>query len=289
MTDEFPPALDHVHRLLGRCLLAAQHYEMLLKAIIAAQRLGVPDGDVEKARAGRAALWDRSTLGMLVAELTGSLLVPPGRSADPAGDAGFAYAFSITLPPEDHARIEADLRALVDLRNRLVHHFLTEHDLRTEVGCQSAQAALTTTLARIKTATAGLFEWAGDMDRAKEAFRDYLASSTFEDFYLRGVIPWPQTGIVHALQGAAKAIAVDGWASVDGAAAWMAQHYPEETPAGYGRSTWRQVIHDSGLFDLQTRAAGGKGAARYRPKPQVPALPDPPQAGVAPFPCPKNP
>ena len=47
---------------------------------------------------------------------------------------------------------------------------------------------------------------------------------------------------------------------------WIAERHPEQLPGKYGCSSWRQVVHESRLFELRYRDVDGRRAAWYRPK-----------------------
>ena len=69
-----------------------------------------------------------------------------------------------------------------------------------------------------------------------------------------------------ALREAAAELAVEGWTPVASAGRWIVERLPEHLPAKYGCSSWRQVVHESRLFELRYRDVGGQRAAWYRPK-----------------------
>ncbi len=81
-----------------------------------------------------------------------------------------------------------------------------------------------------------------------------------------GRIPWPHTEIVQALMQAAGELLVEGWAPVKAAVEWVKRHFPDEAPDGYGCRTWPEVLHKSGVFELQTRRVEGIGERWYRPR-----------------------
>jgi hypothetical protein len=257
-----------VHRLLGQCLVMVQRYEGLSKAILSVTEVTAQDGNLLKPQTEPAARFAQMTLGGLVGQMAGSFLapmdLPDANVAEP--DAPFAIKLRLQLPPETFARIETELRELVDLRNRMVHHFLEDHDLESEIGCQRAKVALAVSLARISAAYATLREWAGDMARAREAMAAHLARPEFQDFIAPGRIPWPDTQIAQALYASALELRAGDWTPVEAAVAWVTARYPDEMPDGYGCKTWRQVIHQSRLFDLEYRQDGPRRIAQFRPR-----------------------
>lgn len=69
---------------------------------------------------------------------------------------------------------------------------------------------------------------------------------------------------VRALREAASELAVDGWTSVAEAGRWISKRHPEQLPAKYGCSSWRQVLHESRLFELRYRDVGGQRTAWFK-------------------------
>lgn len=141
--DEGLPAVRYaVEHLFGQCLLHLQTNEFLMKSIVAGHQFSAAITGIEEARADRAAETGRKTMGSLVNEMMGSFLMSEGQEGmrqDDQGDAPFiAFKFNIAFPAEEFARIEAEHRDLVLLRNTLVHHFLEQHDLQTVDACLAA-------------------------------------------------------------------------------------------------------------------------------------------------------
>lgn len=270
-------ALQHeIQRLLGRCLLRLQQYERLIKAIIGHHRLSGPVHDLDRARAAQIDGTSRRTLGSLVADFLGSYVVAD--TIDPREDATIKSAeaanwlsmqMQLRLSDTDFARAETGLGELVVLRNSLVHHFIGEHDLRSLDGCRIAQDALVAAYSRIDQHLGQLREWAGDMERTRQALSEVLQSEEFKDAFVNGIAPdstvnWYAAGVVSALQEALGALAVDGWARVADAGRWIVERYPEQRPAKYRCSSWRQVVHEAPTFELRYFDMDGQRSAYYR-------------------------
>ncbi|WP_420024068.1 exonuclease (plasmid) [Cereibacter azotoformans] len=262
-------ARHEVEHLFGQCILRLQAFELLLKLIVAGHHVSGSPATFQNTRASRIAEVRRKTLGGLVGEMMGSVLVPAGQEGEHDAcddDADFACSVRIAFPVGEFARIEAEHRELVALRNALVHHFLEEQDLRTEAGCLSARQALMTTLDRVTRAHADLQTWAAEMEQARRVMAEYVESPEFHDWIVHGQVPWHVTTIAQALVDAASELAPGGWTSVEAAVNWVLARRPGERPEMCGCRSWRQVIHESGLFDLQVREVDGRRQAWYRPR-----------------------
>lgn len=268
--DEGLPAARHaVEHLFGQCLLRLQSSELLMKAMVAGHQLSGSMTGIKEAQANRVAETGRKTMGGLITEMMGSFFVPEGQEAmlKRQEDApSIAWKFTIAFPAEEFARIEAEHRDLVLLRNNLVHHFLEQHNMRTVDGCHAAQQALASTLKRITRAYEELRIWASDIERSRQVLANHLASPDIQDFLVHRRIPWHIMTITRALQEAAMELARGDWAPVETATCWVTKRYPEEQPEGYGCSSWRQVIHETRHFDLQVRKVDGRRQAWYRPR-----------------------
>lgn len=266
-----PDDRDEVEKLYGECLLRLQAFEIRLKATVATHRfsgsLDMPDADQTK----RINETRRKTMGALVGDLMGSILVASGQEGAPDADedlagVGFDFTLQIVLRAEDYSRIVAEHRDLVAIRNSLVHHFLEKNNLTSERGRLQARDALTSALERVRRADLKLVGWMKDLERARRAMADELARPEVQDWIAAGRIPWSTTKIVHALLDAVTELTQDDWTSVEAAATWIASRHPHERPEKYGCRSWRQVIHESQLFELQLRKMDGRRHAWYRPR-----------------------
>ena len=258
-----------VQRLMGQCILRLQVYELLLKSVVTAHEISSPIATLATAQTDRADEIRCNTLGMLIRQMLGSFLVPQGQEGkgQPRNDApSVTFRMQIILTQDDFNRTEADLRNLVEMRNHLVHHFIEEHDVRTLEGCLKAQEALAQALDDIGRAHSDLRSWAEDLEATRERVADQFVSAEVQDFLVEGRVPWRRAVIVRALREAAQALAAGGWAPVDAAVWWVKARYPDERPDDYGCTSWRQVIHESRLFDLQNRTAEGPRQAWFRPR-----------------------
>lgn len=280
------PALQHeVQRLLGLCLLRVQQYERLIKAIVAHHKISVAGSlqdlkstqDPKLVREKGIAKAASMTLGTLVGELMGSYICPgePAESLDATPDKAeyaFSIAMNLAMSPEDYTRTQSDLKELVALRNNLVHHFIDQHNLWTAEGCHKAQDALRASYTRIDQYFEQLRGWAENMEQTRKLAAEFINSDTFRNLVVNGIssngtVHWASSGVVRALREAADELATDGWTPVTMAGRWISQRYPDEQPARYGCSSWRQVVHESRLFELRYHGVDRQRAAWYRAKP----------------------
>ncbi|ELF6204805.1 TPA: OST-HTH/LOTUS domain-containing protein [Pseudomonas putida] len=246
-----------------------------MKAIVAHHDLSGPASALEAIRAARVEDAATKTLGTLVGQLFGSYVVTDLVAEEELDGPGVAEVATVrmrlqlSMGAEDYQRTQADLRDLVALRNGLVHHFIDHHDLWSVQGCRSAQEALVGAYTRIDQHYEQLRGWAEHMDQARRLAAEFAQSSAFHELVVNGIAPdgsidWAASGIVRALREAMVELAEDGWTPAAKAGRWVQAKYPDQVPAKYGCSSWRQVLHESRLFELRYREVDGQRAGYYR-------------------------
>lgn len=267
----------NVQRLLGRCMLRLQQYERLMKAILAHHELAGPVETLESQRSARVEKLSDKSLGTLVKALFETYVVPEGFERDlhpedktPPDRISMAFRYSVSMTPERWNQTKTAVEELVAMRNDLVHHLIERFDVWTEEGGVAAARHLEDSYDRIDRHYGELVDWAKGMEAAREAMASFAATPAFHDLLVNGIVPdgsvdLPHTGIVRVLREASQSLAVDGWARLDQARAWITQAHPEQTPGKYGCRTWPQLLHDSKHFELQYRLdADGRRAAWFR-------------------------
>lgn len=277
--DKAPPAFqDETKRLLGRCLLRLQQYERAIKALYASHALSGTPASLADAATKRASDVSGQTLGQLIGKLTGDFLLDTDEVAEDdaqhrhADEAFVRVKFSLVMSPEDLAQTAVGLRELVALRNRLVHHFIEDHDLLTEDGCKSAEADLHSAFNVIDRHCLQIREWLTHLDEARRLALEHLQSDAVIDYAQFGIRPdgsvdWEAAPIVKKLREAFDQLQIGGWATVDSAGCWIQARDQELTPERYLCRSWRHLIHDCQRFDLQYRESGGGRVASFRPRP----------------------
>ncbi|MCC4118368.1 OST-HTH/LOTUS domain-containing protein [Aromatoleum toluclasticum] len=272
-SEKFISFQRDVQRKLGRCLLRLQQYEMLGKALVAEMDFGGPARQLMNIRAERAESLSKKTLGHVVGLLTDTFISTDSPESDTSTDFNepsditeprIRTRFNFEIPAERLEKTRADLRALVDLRNDLVHHFLERQDVWTESGCVGALVYLDDCYAQIDERYLELHAWAKSTQEAREYMASFMQTPEFMDFLLHGILPggagveWEMSTMVKLLRKAEAAFAQNGWTSLNDAIAHIQDTNPEHTPKRYGCSSWRQVLHDSKLF-LIRKEQGGTG------------------------------
>jgi hypothetical protein len=278
--DDIATQQHQVQRLLGRCLLRLQQYERLLKAVVAEHDLSGTLRTFESNRAARIGAASTRTLGQLAEEMFGAVVfaveADDPACGDGAGDEVWIRArVRMQLSEPEYAAQRAEMKQLVGLRNRLVHHFIEDHDLWTVAGCQAAQQALVDAYGRIDQHVQRLGRWAMEMQQARQQMAALIQTDAVTDYVVDGIMPdgsvfWPGAGIVQALRAAAGELGHDGWTRVADAGAWITSRHPGQLPARYRCRSWRHALHESGLFELRRREVDGQRSTWYRERAQAP-------------------
>jgi hypothetical protein len=257
---------------LGGGLLRLQQYERLLKAMVANTDLAGEPAQLQAVRDARVASVHKATLGGLVTLLTGGYLSAQNESAPaqetddkfPGDKLWFSFQQRMEMSAERLEAITTELKELVDLRNELVHHLLERFDLGQLDRCEAAVAYLDASRATIDRHYQTLRTWAEHMDNARALAASFMNSDAFKDMLIGGIAPdgqvhWPVSGIVSSLREAEQALAPLGsqahWVELNAAIAWINRQHPDQTPKRYGCSSWRQVLHESGEFEVMKKPA----------------------------------
>ncbi|WP_343735071.1 OST-HTH/LOTUS domain-containing protein [Acidovorax sp.] len=287
-TDLLPPEKlgpeiqRDVQRLLGRCMVRIQQYEIALKSLLVHHEIAGPvetlEGQIEK----RAEELSGKTLGALKEKLFETFVVPEGFEREllpedktPTDRISVAHSFRMSLYPEQWAQTKSSIDEFVVLRNELVHHFLSRFNIWEEQGCVDAMAYLEGAYLRIDARFQELRAWMMAMQKASEAMASFAKSETYHDWLVNGINPdgsfeWWQTGIVRALRTEVQALAGDNWIALEAVKAQVLARHPDQTPQKYRCTTWQQVLTESTEFDLEYRresdASPKRAWVRLRPE-----------------------
>lgn len=272
-----------VQRKFGRAVLILQQYERLVKSLVAEKDLAGPITELQRIKENQLKAVSKKTLGQVVGDLTGTVMTPAlseGASSNSEPHQvepslpWIRVSFRMEMQETDFKETERKMAGLVDLRNELVHHFLESHDIWSESGCQLALGYLEECNKQIDAHYEELRNWAKHIVEAREHSAALFRSPDIQDFFVHGIYPggagvhWPSCTIVNVLRDAEDAHAKDGWTFLQDAIDFARGVEPEHIPSRYGCSSWRQVLHESGQFELR-REQGQPGEATltwYRTK-----------------------
>lgn len=262
--------LQHeVQRKLGRCMIRLQQYERLLKAMVARMAVEGPPEQLQAVQDRQVLSMRNRTLGTLVGMFTEQHLTAASADAQTgldrdtgangkSSDGSWAsICFTIAVSAESHAQTKVGLVELVNLRNDLVHHLIERFDISDAGGCHAASLHLDSCYERIDSHCQRLKTWATSLGASQALMSSFLQSTDFEDTFVHGINPdgtvcWSRSTIVECLRRAETICQVNGWTSLDAAITFMLKENRHQMPSRYGCKTWRQVLKQSGQFEVRS-------------------------------------
>ncbi|RZL65366.1 MAG: hypothetical protein EOP81_04765 [Variovorax sp.] len=277
---DYAPSQREVQRWLGRCLLSLQQSERLLKALlhdsamtaVHSGREGEGASAFEVRRPYDAERLRGMTLGGLVSAFFSDVVEETQAPRTERKEWGFSpHALSIqtrlalSLDAARRAGLEVSMRKQVALRNELVHHLSERFNLWSANGCADALEHLKTSYEQAESFRAELGS-IGQMllDVSQHAATIFQANP---ELLTAGRMNLANSSIVQALARCWQDCipAGDGTVPLREIQALMCQRHPGETPEGYGRTSWPQLVHESGMFAIVRQDANGKrGLPRVR-------------------------
>lgn len=264
-----------VQRLLGRCMLRVQQLEQVMRYILANYDVGGTLASFEANRASRQRKLAKSNFGDLVEEMFGAYIVADVEAAEaqkvalpkrariqrdavtlPGDQLAFRSTVRLPMPHTEFMTTYKAMLKVVQLRNKLTHHFIRDFDVMSVDGCTKAAEYLVAAYETIDTHLLNMHQLAKGLDESRRQAAENMKSQAFDDYVVNGIyedgtIDWPRAGIVAAMREAASAVSVNGWTSLDATIAYIAEHHPEQTPEKYGCSNWAEVFEKSGEFDVK--------------------------------------
>lgn len=267
------PEVDEVLRRIGRNLLLFQHIEHLLKQLMTGARF---EGTVKSLQANledRRARIHKQTLGQLAGQFVDDVLADAGErdAPDNINEAWFSFGFTIQTDSGFVEQHTAEMKAIVDARNDLIHHFLPRWSPASEDSTRAALAYLDEQRARALPMRDRLQSFAKSLQEAATAHAEFMASPEgtrqFELQRLR------QCRLVLLLgELATKTDRADGWMILATACNVIRQLEPEELTQlflRYGHRTLKKLLLASELFDIEEEPTP-KGGTRtiYRINPR---------------------
>ena len=267
------PEVDEVLRRIGRNLLLFQHIEHLLKQLMAGARF---EGTVKSLQANledRRARIHRQTLGQLAGQFVDDVLADAGERDAPenVNEAWFSFGFTIQTDSGFVEQHTAEMKAIVDARNDLIHHFLPRWSPASEDSTLAALAYLEEQRTSALSMRDRLQGFAKSLQEAAAAHAEFMASPEaarqFELHWLR------QSRLVLMLgELVTKTDRTDGWMILATACNVIRQLEPEELTQlsqRYGHRTLKKLLLASELFDVDEEPTP-KGGTRtiYRINPR---------------------
>ncbi len=257
------PATDEVLRRVGRNLLIFNQFEHTLKFLTTNARFHAPASQFAERFAKRAESVAKTTMGNLAGKLTYTVLAQEKQDETPdvVEEAWFGFRFTLETDAESIARLEVELKELVDRRNELVHHFLPRWQAAVD---GDAEAALIWLDAQ-REAAVGMLDrlrgWAQTLESVGKEYAAFVASEEgarhMELMFLRG-----SRLVVMLGQIAMATPRADGWTVLQTAGNLIRRDAPSELldlRTRFGHTTLKALLMATELFDAaeETMSCGG--------------------------------
>ncbi len=270
MTEETPPRVhvrtletDDVLRCIGRNVVNFQRVEYLLKYLSAnAAFSGLASQLVARVERQADAVHNK-TMGGLAGKLVDNLLRTPAEDEPPdvIDEPWIRFRFSIETDAESVDRYDKELRALVDARNDLIHHFLPRWHSAVAGDTEAALAYLDAQRDETWRMLERLQGWVRAMEIGNKQFADFFSSSEghrqFELAFLRGSRLIIMLGDI-----ARQTPRADGWTPLSTAGDLIKRHAPSELDdlhKRFGHATLKGVLLAAELFDVTEEVTRGGG------------------------------
>jgi hypothetical protein len=257
------PEIDEVFRRIGRNLLLFQHIEHLLKQLMAGARL---EGTVKSMQANfeeRRAKIHKQTLGQLAGQFVDDVLADAGERDAPENvdEAWFSFGFTIQTDSAFVEQHTAEMKAVVDARNDLIHHFLPRWSPASEDSTRAALDYLDQQRAQALPMRDRLQGFVKSFQEAAKAHAQFMSSP---EATREIEIQWLRHSRLVLLLGeiAQRTPRADGWTVLASAGHILRQREPEELDhmlERYGHRTLKKLLHATELFDIEEEATPGGG------------------------------
>lgn len=259
------PEVDEVLRRIGRNLLLFQHIEHLLKHLMSNSRI---EGTVSSAQAlheERRVRFHKQTLGQLAGQFGEDVLADAGEREGPEGisEAWFSFGFTIQADSSFVEQHTAEMKAVVDARNDLIHHFLPRWTPASE---ESTRAALTYLDEQRAQALPMRDRLQGFARTLEEAAKSHIAFMSSPEGIRQFELQWLRHSRLVLLLGelATRTRRTDGWMVLATAGHIVKSLEPETLEnlvERYGQRTLKKVLEATELFDIAEEPTP-KGGAR---------------------------
>ncbi len=272
----FDNPTDEVLRRLGRNLVIFQQAESLLKRLLCNHNVAGTFENFADKHQKHVEKINRTTLGNLVETYKNEVLQDAGEDTayDPANgeEALLRFRFSVSIEDEHIESMRAELEAMKNERNQLVHHFLPRWQPGNDEVMQATLTYLDEQRQRVMPILDHLKATTEAVEQSHEAMRLLVQSGEFDRHYK---LFWLQgSPLVTFMRDVANQVSrKDGWTYLAWAGKLAFENIPDELQdlkGRYGHKTLKKMLNASELFDVfDEPLPNGKFRTLYRPKSTV--------------------
>jgi hypothetical protein len=262
------PESDEVLRRIGRNVVIFQQVEHLLKFLNAHSQVIGPASQLSARVEKQVAAVHKNTMGELAGKLASSVLQQPPENELPEDidEVWFGFRFTVGADAEFVDRHDQEMRALVDARNDLIHHFLPRWQSAVRGDIDSALTYLDAQRADAVRMLGRLQDWASSLEAGRKQLAAFWASPEgerqMELAFLQGSRLVAMLGEIATRTGRS-----DGWALLSTAGHLIKREAPaelEELRKRFGFPSLKAVLLASELFDVTEELTPGGTRTIYR-------------------------
>lgn len=257
------PETDEVLRRVGRNVVTFQQIEHLLKFLTAHSAVSAPMSELSVRLEQQVAAVQGKTMGMLAGKLMDDVLQPQvdHQAPEEIDEVWLGFRFSIEADAEFVDRHDQEMRALVDARNDLIHHFLPQWVAAVDGNSESALNYLDAQRAEAGRMLERLTGWARSIEMGRQQMANYWASPEgqreFEVAFLRSARLVAMLGEI-----AMRTARADGWALLSTAGHLIRREAPTELAdlrKRFGQPGLKGVLLATELFDVNEESLPNGG------------------------------
>jgi hypothetical protein len=265
--DDIEQLTEQLCAVVGRCVLIYQAIEKMLKQLLPLATIEGSIRDSKFVRAKDSPNVEFQTLGVLVGALKAQLFKTD--ELEEESEAEFSTRVRFLLSPEDRQKCCDALDALVDERNKMVHHFYDQG-----IGWTSAsdlRSAIETTAGALARAREQRAFVANLVKSLQSVIAEQAAFMDSDEFVSMFELAWlRETATVKVLQSAlSESRHPEGWLPVATAghrvhANPTAEDELKNAQQRYGLKSLSDFVRASGLFEMGEEAVGNGTRTVYR-------------------------
>jgi hypothetical protein len=268
-----PPEVDEVLRRIGRNLLLFQHIEHLLKHLTSHARFEGTIASAQSNHEERRARIHKQTLGQVAGQFVDDVLADAGEQNSPenVNEAWVSFGFTIEADSAFVEQHTAEMKAVVDARNDLIHHFLPRWSPASEESTRAALAYLDEQRATALPMRDRLLAFSRTLQEAAKAQAEFMASA---EGARQLELQWLRHSRLVLLLGelATRTNRSDGWMVLATAGQIVWREEPDELEhmaERYGHRTLKKLLQATELFDIEeelTARGGTRTIYRINPR-----------------------
>jgi hypothetical protein len=257
------PETDEVLRRIGRNVVIFQQVEYLLKHLTSHAAVHAPASRLSTRMDEQRAAVHKKTMGELAGKLVSGVLQPQPehQSPDEIDEPWFGFRFSVGADAEFVDRHDQEMRALVNARNELIHHFLPRWQASVGGDTQNALTYLDAQRAAAVQMKERLEAWSRSLEAGRKQLAAFWASPEGEQQMESALL---QSSRLVAMLGeiAMRTARSDGWSLLSSAGQLIKREAPAELEnlrERFGQLNLKSVLLASQLFDVADEQTSGGG------------------------------